>query len=74
MSTMRCGLQPLLMLEYDEASKHSRHSLTSAECMQVNGWPAAILTWVLTFVIAGLNTYLIIMSIKNNEFGSTTGV
>ena len=42
--------------------------------MQVNGWVASIVTWLLTLIIALLNGYLIVMSIKNNEFGSTTSV
>lgn len=60
---LKAGLKTIL------AAFHEHRGL-----LQVNGWPASILTWLLTFIIAGLNTYLIIMSIKNNEFGSTTGV
>ncbi|BDA43938.1 Divalent metal cation transporter MntH [Coccomyxa sp. Obi] len=39
-----------------------------------NGWIGTICAWLLAFVIAGLNGYLLISSIINNEFGSSSGV
>jgi Mn2+/Fe2+ NRAMP family transporter len=40
----------------------------------VNGWVPSIAGCLLALIIAGLNAYLVITSIINNEFGSTVGV
>lgn len=39
----------------------------------VNGWIITIIGVMLALIIAGLNGYLVVISIKNNEFGSTIG-
>jgi Mn2+/Fe2+ NRAMP family transporter len=39
----------------------------------VNGWTSSICAILLALIIAGLNVYLVISSIINNEFGTTTG-
>lgn len=38
----------------------------------VNGLPTKIIAWTLALIIGGLNTYLVIDSIRTNQFGSTT--
>ena len=40
----------------------------------VNGWTASVAGCLLAVIIAGLNSYLVVSSIINNEFGSTIGV
>ncbi|BBN08585.1 manganese transport protein [Marchantia polymorpha subsp. ruderalis] len=40
----------------------------------VNGWPVKIFAVLVAIIIAGLNIFLLFQSIKNNEFGSSTGV
>lgn len=42
--------------------------------MFVNGWFAHIMAVLLAVIIAGLNFFLIIQSIRDNEFGSTSAV
>ena len=39
-----------------------------------NGWFGTICACLLAFIIAGLNGYLLISSIVNNEFGNSGGV
>ncbi len=40
----------------------------------VNGWTVTIIACILALIISGLNVYLVISSIINNEFGTSTGV
>lgn len=40
----------------------------------VNGWTLTIIAWLLALIIAALNAYLVVSSITNNEFGTSTGV
>ena len=40
----------------------------------VNNWVTAAVACLLTVVIAVLNAYLVVQSIRKNEFGSTTSV
>lgn len=38
----------------------------------VNGLPTKIIAWTLALAIGGLNSYLVIDSIRTNQFGGTT--
>lgn len=40
----------------------------------VNGWTVTIIACILALIITGLNAYLVVSSIINNEFGASTGV
>ncbi len=40
----------------------------------VNGWTSTISAVLLAVIIAGLNAYLVVSSIINNEFGSALAV
>ena len=40
----------------------------------VNGWTVTIIACILALIITGLNVYLVVSSIINNEFGTSTGV
>jgi len=39
----------------------------------VNGWIIRMIRRPPALIIAGLNAYLVVISIKNNEFGNTSG-
>ncbi|CAK0779561.1 hypothetical protein CVIRNUC_004804 [Coccomyxa viridis] len=40
----------------------------------VNGWTMTVIASILALIITALNAYLVVSSIVNNEFGSSTGV
>ena len=39
-----------------------------------NGWTVTVMAWLMALIIAGLNVYLVVVSIITNQFGTTTGV
>jgi len=39
----------------------------------VNGWIISFIGVIVALIIAGLNAYLVVISIKDNEFGNTSG-
>ena len=40
----------------------------------VNGWTMTVIACILALIITALNAYLVVSSIINNEFGTSTGV
>lgn len=39
----------------------------------VSGWIISIIGVIVALIIAGLNAYLVVISIKDNQFGNTSG-
>ena len=56
------------------ASREGAHSRNSENSESFCAWLMQVIAWLLSLMIGGLNTYLVIDAIRTNQFGATVSV